>query len=114
MASRRQWVVWLLVAVALGAPSAASAQGAGDEQYQDPFAPDTEQSEEAPESTPAPAPAPAPGGETSPSAPPPAAAPAPTATAAQQLPYTGADAGILAAGGVVLLAGGVALRLRVR
>jgi LPXTG-motif cell wall-anchored protein len=110
MASRRQGVAWLLVAVALGAPSAAWAQGAGDEQYQDPFAPDTEQSAEAPESTPAPAPAP--GGETSPSAP--AAAPTSTATAAQQLPYTGADAGILAAGGVVLLAGGVALRLRVR
>jgi LPXTG-motif cell wall-anchored protein len=43
-----------------------------------------------------------------------AADPAPTATAAQQLPYTGADAGIVLAGGVVLLAGGVALRLRVR
>jgi hypothetical protein len=37
-----------------------------------------------------------------------------TQPAAEQLPYTGADAGLLALGGTLLLAGGVALRLRLR
>ncbi|HEX2412985.1 MAG TPA: LPXTG cell wall anchor domain-containing protein, partial [Solirubrobacteraceae bacterium] len=101
----------LLAALALVTPATAFGQSAGDEQYEDPFAPETEQSE----ATPTPAPAPASGGESSAApAPAPTAEPAPTATAAQQLPYTGADAGILLAGGVALLAGGVALRLRTR
>ena len=42
-------------------------------------------------------------------------APATTTTAAgQQLPRTGADTGLLALGGAVLLAGGVALRVTLR
>jgi hypothetical protein len=106
--------VLLACGLALASPASAVAQSAGDEQYEDPFAPETEQP--APEATPAPAPAPVAGAESSAAVPAPALAadPAPTATAAQQLPYTGADAGIVLAGGVVLLAGGVALRLRVR
>ncbi len=99
------------LACALAAPSAALAQGAGDEQYQDPFG--DEQSEPAPTATPAPAQAP--------SAPAPTATPSPTAAQApqqaapapsptQQLPRTGVDAGLIALAGAVLLAAGLALR----
>jgi LPXTG-motif cell wall-anchored protein len=103
----------MLVALALflAAPSAALAQGAGDEQYSDPFGSgqnddsgsDSEQAEPEP-SEPAPAPAPE---------------PAPEATASQQepepqeqLPYTGADEGLVALAGGMLLASGLALRRR--
>jgi hypothetical protein len=99
--------------LALALPAAALAQGAGDEQYQDPFG--DEQSQPTPTATPVPAQAP-----TTPSQP---AAPAPTATPApqsapapappsggRQLPYSGADAGLLALAGAVLLAAGLALR----
>ena len=100
------------LACALAAPSAALAQGAGDEQYQDPFG--DEQTEPAPTATATPAPA-----QSAPSAP--APAPAPSASAAQaptqaapaeQLPRTGADAGWLGFAGAVLLAAGLALRRR--
>ena len=93
---------------ALSVPSAALAQGAGDEQYQDPFGEEQSQSEPTPTATPAPAqPAPA-----QPSAQPaPAPAPAPAqASQTQQLPRTGADAGWLALAGIVLLAAGIVLR----
>jgi len=102
---------------ALAAPTAALAQGAGDEQYQDPFGDDQSQAEPTPTATPAPAqPAPA---QPVPSQ----AAPAPTATPdaaqapaeaapapPQQLPLTGVDAGWIALAGAVLLASGLALR----
>ena len=100
------------LACALAAPSAAFAQGAGDEQYQDPFG--DEQSEPAPTATATPAPA-----QSAPSAPAPTATPsasaaqAPTQPApAAQLPRTGADAGWLALAGAMLLAAGLALRRR--
>jgi LPXTG-motif cell wall-anchored protein len=97
------------LACALAAPSAALAQGAGDEQYQDPFG--DEQSEPTPTATPAPA-------QSAPSAPAPTATPsastaqAPTqaAPAPAQLPRTGVDAGWVALAGAVLLAAGLALR----
>ena len=94
---------------ALAAPSAALAQGAGDEQYQDPFG--DEQSQPEPTATPAPAPAqPAPA-QPAPAQPAPAPAPAPAqASQTEQLPRTGADAGWLALAGIVLLAAGIALR----
>jgi 2-oxoglutarate dehydrogenase E2 component (dihydrolipoamide succinyltransferase) len=96
---------------ALAAPSAALAQGAGDEQYQDPFGEEQSQSEPTPTPTPAPAqPAPA---QPAPAQPPaaPAQAPAPAqASQTEQLPRTGADAGWLALAGAVLLAAGIALR----
>jgi pyruvate dehydrogenase E2 component (dihydrolipoamide acetyltransferase) len=95
---------------ALAAPSAALAQGAGDEQYQDPFGDEQSQSEPTPTPTPAPAqPAPA---QPAPAQPPaaPAPAPAPAQASQEQLPRTGADAGWLALAGVVLLAAGIALR----
>jgi LPXTG-motif cell wall-anchored protein len=102
---------------ALAAPSAAFAQGAGDEQYQDPFG--DEQSQEQPEPTATATPAPA---QSAPSAPAPAATPSaaqpapPQAASAQapapagELPRTGADAGWLALAGAALLAAGLALR----
>jgi 2-oxoglutarate dehydrogenase E2 component (dihydrolipoamide succinyltransferase) len=99
-------------ALALAAPSTALGQGAGDEQYTDPFGSDQETQEPAPTATPAPA-APAP----APTAAPATAAQAPPPSAAQpQLPRTGSatDAGLLALAGGVLIAGGVALRVRVR
>ena len=100
---------------ALAAPSAALAQGAGDEQYQDPFG--EEQAEPTPTPTATPAPA-----QSAPSAPAPTATPsaaqAPTqpapapAPAGEQLPRTGVDAGWIALAGGVLLAAGLALRRR--
>jgi LPXTG-motif cell wall-anchored protein len=101
---------------ALALPSAALAQGAGDEQYSDPFGGQQgEEEQAAPESTPEAAP------EAAPVAPEAAPAPAPEQpaapaqpAAAEQLPYTGADVGLLALGGALLVAAGVALRLRDR
>ena len=95
---------------ALAAPSAALAQGAGDEQYQDPFG--DEQTQPEPTATPAPAQS-APAPTATPSAPQAAPAqPGPAQTPAGQLPRTGADAGWLALAGAVLLAAGIALRRR--
>jgi LPXTG-motif cell wall-anchored protein len=106
----------LATLLALAVPGTALAQGAGDDQYTDPFGSDSA----TPTPTPAPTTAPT---MPAPSTPPPAAA-APSASASQapaaqpaaQLPYTGspADAGLLAGAGVLLLAGGVGLRVRLR
>jgi hypothetical protein len=103
------------LALSLAAPAAALAQGAGDDQYSDPFGSgqnDDSGSDDADGDA----------AEPEPSQPesvtePPAATPAPEATASQQepaeqLPYTGADEGLVALAGGMLLAGGVALRLR--
>jgi LPXTG-motif cell wall-anchored protein len=98
--------------VALAFPAAALAQGAGDEQYQDPFG--DEQSQQEPTQTATPAPptqAPAQPSQAAP-APTVAPAPAPAPTSGRQLPYTGGEAGWLALAGAVLLASGVALRRR--
>ena len=96
--------------LSLAAPAAALAQGAGDDQYTDPFG--SGQNDDSGEEQ-------QPGPEPEPAAPEPA--PTPAATASQeepagqeQLPYTGADEGLVALAGVVMLAGGIALRLRVR
>jgi pyruvate dehydrogenase E2 component (dihydrolipoamide acetyltransferase) len=99
---------------ALAAPSAALAQGAGDEQYEDPFGDEQSQQDPAPTATPAPAqPAPAPA-QPAPAQPAPSApAPAPAqASASQQLPRTGVDAGWIALAGAASLASGLALRRR--
>jgi LPXTG-motif cell wall-anchored protein len=102
--------------LALTVPTAALGQGAGDDQYTDPFGSGQNDSAEEPAQDPdTPT-----SSDDEPSA---APAPAPTASAApsqesaggqDQLPYTGSDAGLLALGGALLLAGGVALRLRLR
>jgi LPXTG-motif cell wall-anchored protein len=123
----RRRVAALAATVALAAPASALAQSAGDDQYEDPFAGEDqgqqggggggggggsgqapappESSTPAPATPPAPAPAPAdPTGATS-------AAPSSTQP---QLPRTGADAGAVLLVGSILLAGGVALRVRLR
>jgi LPXTG-motif cell wall-anchored protein len=107
----------LVAAALLAAPAPALGQSAGDEQYEDPFAGE-EQSQPEPTATPAPA-APAPEPETAAPEPVPEAgsttAPAPAATQAQaQLPRTGLDAAPILAAGVLLLGGGIALRVRLR
>ena len=95
---------------ALAVPSAALAQGAGDEQYQDPFGDEQSQSEPTPTATPAPAqPAPAQPAPAQPAPAQPAPAPA-QASQAEQLPRTGVGAGWIALAGIVLLAAGIALR----
>ena len=100
---------------ALAMPSAALAQGAGDDQYQDPFGDEQSQEDPTPTATPAPAqPAPA---QPAPAQPAPAPAQAPAPAPAQsgqseQLPRTGADAGWIAFAGAALLAAGIALRRR--
>jgi cell division septation protein DedD len=102
---------------ALSAP-VAFGQSAGDDQYEDPFAGENESGQEEPAATPTPAPAepapaePAPAAPTAESTPVPAS-PEPGAQPAE-LPRTGLDAAPVLAIGAVLLAGGVALRLRVR
>jgi LPXTG-motif cell wall-anchored protein len=110
----RRRLAALTAALVLAVPGAAFAQSAGDEQYEDPFGGDQEQPEPTPEPTAAPDSSSDTGGETAQAAPAPAPT-APEATAAQaQLPRTGADAGLLALSGVVLLGSGLALRVRVR
>ena len=102
---------------ALAAPAAALAQGAGDEQYQDPFGDEQSEPTPAPTATPAPAQsapsAPAPTATPSAAQAPAQAAPVPAAPAlAAELPRTGTDAGWPALAGAVLLAAGLALRRR--
>ena len=122
----------MLAAAVLALPAAAWGQSAGDEQYEDPFAPEQGQTDDEGSSG---------GDDTSSSVgndtgsagggsswrrngPAGAdrrargrsagAAATTTAAAGQQLPRTGADTGLLALGGAVLLAGGVALRVTLR
>jgi hypothetical protein len=135
MRRRGHRIACLLAAATLALPAAASGQSAGDEQYEDPFAPEQGQTDDEGSS----------GGDDAGSAggddtgsvggddtgsagggssgggesvqPEPTAAPAaPTTTTAAeaQLARTGADTGLVALGGAVLLAGGVALRVTLR
>ena len=93
-------------------PSAALAQGAGDEQYQDPFGDEQSQSEPTPTADRRPRRSPLPRSPPRPSRRrrPRRARPRRAASQAEQLPRTGADAGWLALAGAVLLAAGIALR----
>ena len=94
-------------------PAAASAQSAGDEQYEDPFGDEQPQSQATPAPTQAPAAEPA--QSEAPAAPAPAApAQAAPAPAAAQLPRTGGDAWLPALLGLVLLSAGVALGAHAR
>jgi hypothetical protein len=113
----------LACALLLGAPAAALAQSAGDQQYFDPVGPDDGGSGNSGStgSTPSPAPAPAPAPSTGTSA----AAPAPTTTATPaaaaegtpaapgELPRTGGDPLIIAVFGVAMLLTGAGTRLLV-
>jgi LPXTG-motif cell wall-anchored protein len=120
LASRRRLAA-LAVAGLLAAPAAALGQSAGDDQYEDPFAGEDQQEQPSPDTPvddgggtqPAPvepAPAPAATGQE----PAPAESGTPATAGQEQLPNTGADAGAILLAGSLLLAGGVALRLRVR
>jgi LPXTG-motif cell wall-anchored protein len=110
----RRIAALLAAAAVFAVPAAAGAQTPGDDQYTDPFGGGQEQ-----EATPTPTPSPAPPAAAPAQEPAPAPAPAPatasqtTTTTTAQLPRTGADAGLLALGGALLLVGGIALRVRV-
>ena len=96
-------------------PAAASAQSAGDEQYEDPFGDEQPQSQATPAPTQAPAAEPAQSQATpAPSTPeaPPLAANMPPERPG--LPRTGGEAWIPALLGLVLLSAGVALRAHAR
>lgn len=106
-------------------PASAFAQGAGDDQYADPFGSETEERAQptatprAPAATPAPAPAqPVPdAAQPVPDAAPPTGRPAPVATASAggpTLPYTGLDGWLVAGTGGLLLGAGLTLRARLR
>src|SRR3954470_19579597 len=103
------------VALVLAVPGQALAQGAGDDQYTDPFGSDqaTPTATPRPRAPAAPQPAAAPA-----AAPAPAATPAPPAgpapAAGPTLPYTGSDAWVPGLSGILLLGTGAALRLRLR
>jgi LPXTG-motif cell wall-anchored protein len=101
-----------VVLAVLAFPAGALAQGAGDDQYSDPFGADA-----------TPTPKPKPAATAAPAPAQPAATPAPATAAATasatpdprpQLPYTGLDAWPVAVGGALLLGSGLALRKRVR
>jgi LPXTG-motif cell wall-anchored protein len=94
-------------------PGAAFAQGAGDEQYQDPLtAPSTPKQPKKKASPTAPATTTAPAATSAPTA---TSAPAATSTQAapaQELPRTGAPAGLIGLAGATLILSGAALRRR--
>jgi hypothetical protein len=98
--------------VTLALPAGAYAQGAGDDQYSDPFGADaTPTATPKPAATATPVPAPAQAAAT----PAPSAGAQATATPSPNtLPYTGVDAWPLALGGALLLGAGVTLRARLR
>jgi LPXTG-motif cell wall-anchored protein len=115
---RRRALTSMVVAVALAVvPASAFADGAGDEQYQDPLtAPATPKKQKkaastAPAST-TPAAATAPAATAAPAA----ASATPTAStqsaSARELPRTGAPAGLIGLAGGALVASGAALRRR--
>ena len=96
--------------ISLALPAGAYAQGAGDDQYSDPFGADA-----TPTATPKPAATPAPAPAQTAATPAPATGAKATPTpSANTLPYTGVDAWPLALGGVLLLGAGVTLRARLR
>jgi hypothetical protein len=99
-----------VAAVSLALPASAFAQGAGDDQYSDPFGADA-----TPTATPKPAATATPAPAQPAATPAPAAGAKATATPAPNtLPYTGVDAWPLALGGALLLGAGVTLRARLR
>ena len=96
--------------ISLALPAGAYAQGAGDDQYSDPFGADA-----TPTATPKPAATPAPAPAQTAATPAPATGAKATPTpSANTLPYTGVEAWPLALGGVLLLGAGVTLRARLR
>ena len=133
MTSRSRLVALLIAAITAATPAAAYGQGAGDDQYQDPFGDEvpqeqgtpegeggTQTSQDEPEATPTPE-----SGEPLSSSPPggmgddeeeeaPAATPAQAEPAPTELPNTGADAGLIGLAGLGMVLCGTGLRLRLR
>ena len=107
----KQLLALLLAVSLLALPSAALAQSAGDEQYEDPFG--EVQDQDGAQGDPAPAPDEAP----APATPAEPAAAGDEAVSSQQaaptLPATGLPVLLLASAGAMLLASGAALRRRV-
>ena len=99
-----------VAAVSLALPAGAYAQGAGDDQYSDPFGADATPTAPKPAATATPAPAQA-AATPAPSQRGPAATPAPQGPS---LPYTGLEDWLPAAGGALLLGAGLTLRARLR
>jgi LPXTG-motif cell wall-anchored protein len=111
----RRRVLALVLAFAL-VPASAFAQGAGDDQYQDPFGDEQEQEEATPAPTPqtpaaTPAPATAQPAQSAPTAAPPSSTPQ---RSSNTLPYTGIDGWPVAIAGALLLGAGLMLRVRLR
>ena len=111
---RRSRLLACLLCLLLAAPAGAWAQGAGDDQYQDPFGDSPTQNDGGGLS-----PAPPGGGDSGSQDPAPAPAPAPEetepsteATAPGTLPNTGSDARLLALLAAAMIMVGVGLRLR--
>lgn len=112
----------LVPAVALIAPATAAAQSAGDEQYEDPFGNGNGgnggSSGGGGTAQPQPTATPSQPTTAQPSAPPAATGTTASATSGAEqsggLPRTGAPVALVALGGAVLLAGGLALRRHVR
>jgi hypothetical protein len=100
----RRRVLALALTLSL-APTAAYGQGAGDDQYEDPFGDEPAQQE----ATPAPTAAPPP---VAPAATATAAPPSSTPEPANTLPYTGIDGWPVAIAGALLLGAGLTLRAR--
>jgi LPXTG-motif cell wall-anchored protein len=110
MSQFRRRVSIFAVALAL-VPTAAYGQGAGDDQYEDPFGDESQQEEPTPAPTPAPTTAPPP---VQPGATATAAPPSETPEPANTLPYTGIDGWPVAIAGALLLGAGLTLRVRLR
>jgi hypothetical protein len=114
MRSPRARIACAVTAAALAVPSAALAQSAGDEQYDDPFG-----GEDQEQATPTPEPdTPVSSDDgtqaTAQATPTPTPAPGSAAAAQEQLPRTGGDPLPFAVAGFWILLGGVALRAKVR
>ena len=96
-------------------PASAFAQGAGDDQYSDPFGSDDEEQAQPTPTPRAPAATPAPAQPAPTAAPPSQPGPQPTATpSGPTLPYTGFEDWIVAGSGVLLLGAGLTLRAKLR
>lgn len=111
MRPQRTKLVALVGAAVLAAPAAAGAQGAGDEQYRDPFAGQGDGGSDTGE--------PAPGGDDAPSSAPASGAPSttpapvdPASATPVQLPRTGLPAAGVVSAAIALVAAGMTLRRR--
>lgn len=114
--SRRRLTALLLALVLLAAPAAAFADGAGDQQYQDPLtAPVAPQKKKPKKTAAAPtasAPATSTSGVSGSSQPAASGGSAGSGSASSELPRTGAPTGQVALAGALLIACGLALRRR--